>query len=392
MVTEAGTTPGSQSALREANQRRVVDVLRRDGTRTQAELARATGLSAASVSNIVRGLRAAGTVSVRDTSSNGRRARAVTLLRPPGTVVAVDFGDDRIRVAVGDSEGNVLAREAIAYEVAVDAGRAVRRAAWLTETALLGARIDLGTVTSVVASVPGPIAPGTGEVGAISCLPRWAGFRPAEALGERLGVPVLAENDANLAVVAERELGAARGADHVIHLILGEGVGAGIVMSGRLFRGAGGTAGEIGHIGLDPRGQVCRCGNRGCLETFVGTGYLLNMLPRTHDLAASTDRALLREMVASAREGDPGSRRIVAEAGSALGQGVAIMANLFNPDRVVVGGDLAEAGDLLLVPMRRSMELGTLGGALAQLELGTSALGEDASIRGALLTAAHSLS
>ncbi|MFE1168145.1 ROK family transcriptional regulator [Nocardiopsis sp. NPDC058789] len=391
-MTEAGTTPGSQSALREANQRRVVDVLRRDGTRTQAELARATGLSAASVSNIVRGLRAAGTVSVRDTSSNGRRARAVTLLRPPGTVVAVDFGDDRIRVAVGDSEGNVLAREAIAYEVAVDAGRAVRRAAWLTETALLGARIDLGTVTSVVASVPGPIAPGTGEVGAISCLPRWAGFRPAEALGERLGVPVLAENDANLAVVAERELGAARGADHVIHLILGEGVGAGIVMSGRLFRGAGGTAGEIGHIGLDPRGQVCRCGNRGCLETFVGTGYLLNMLPRTHDLAASTDRALLREMVASAREGDPGSRRIVAEAGSALGQGVAIMANLFNPDRVVVGGDLAEAGDLLLVPMRRSMELGTLGGALAQLELGTSALGEDASIRGALLTAAHSLS
>ncbi|WP_017588590.1 ROK family transcriptional regulator [Nocardiopsis ganjiahuensis] len=390
-MTDTGTTPGSQSALRQANERRVVDVLRRDGTQTQAELARATGLSAASVSNIVRGLRAAGTVSVRNTSSNGRRARAVTLLRPPGTVVAVDFAVDQIRVAIGDSEGNMLAREAIAYEVAADAPRAVRRAAWLTETALLGARIDLGTVASVVASVPGPIAPDTGAVGPISCLPRWAGFRPAPALQERLALPVLAENDANLAVVAERRLGAAQGADHVIQLVLGEGVGAGIVMSGRLFQGAGGTAGEIGHIGLDPRGQVCRCGNRGCLETFVGTGYLLNMLPRNYDLAQGTDRVRLNDVVSSALRGDPGARRIIAEAGTALGQGVAIMANLFNPDRVVVGGDLAEAGSLLLDPMRRSMELGTLGSALAQLELVASALGEDAPLRGALLTATHSL-
>jgi predicted NBD/HSP70 family sugar kinase/biotin operon repressor len=391
VVTDTGTTPGSQSALRQANERRVVDVLRQDGTQTQAELARATGLSAASVSNIVRGLRSAGTVSVRNTSSNGRRARAVTLLRPPGTVVAVDFAVDQIRVAVGDSDGNMLARESIAYEVTADAGRSIRRAAWLTETTLLGARIDLGTVASVVASVPGPIAPDTGEVGAISCLPRWAGFRPAAALEQRLGLPVLAENDANLAVMAERRAGAAQGAEHVIQVVLGEGVGAGIMMSGRLFRGAGGTAGEIGHIGLDPRGQVCRCGNRGCLETFVGTGYLLNMLPRNYDLAPGTDRARLQGVVASALGEDPGSRRIIAEAGTALGQGVAIMANLFNPDRVVVSGDLAEAGELLLEPMRRAMELGTLGGALAQLELVTSALGEDAAIRGALLTAAHSM-
>jgi predicted NBD/HSP70 family sugar kinase len=391
VVTDTGTTPGSQSALREANERRVVDVLRRDGTQTQAELARATGLSAASVSNIVRGLRAAGTVSVRNTSSNGRRARAVTLLRPPGTVVAVDFAVDRIRVAVGDSDGNMLARESIAYEVAADAPRAIRRAAWLAETTLSGARIDQGTVASVVASVPGPIEPDTGAVGAISCLPRWAGFRPAEALQERLGLPVGAENDANLAVLAERRLGAAQGAEHVIHLILGEGVGAGIVMAGQLFRGAGGTAGEIGHIGLDSRGQVCRCGNRGCLETFVGTGYLLNMLPRHYDLVPGTDRARLNDVVASALRDDPGSRRIIAEAGTALGQGTAIMTNLFNPERVVVGGDLAEAGDLLLEPMRRAMELGTLGGALARLELVPSALGEDAPLRGALLTAAHSL-
>ena len=389
-MTEADTTPGSQSALRQSNERRVVEVLRRDGTRTQAELARATGLSAASVSNIVRGLRAAGAVSVRNTSSNGRRARAVTLLRPPGTVVALSFTVDGISVAVGDSDGNVLAGEGIDYDVPADPERAVRRAAWLAETILLGARIDPGRVVSVVASVPGPIDPRTGAVGDISCVPRWAGFRPGPALAERLGAPVSVDNDANLAALAERALGVAQGVDHVIQLVLDVGVGAGIIVSGRLFRGAGGTAGEIGHIGLDPRGQVCRCGNRGCLEPFVGSRYLMGMLPRDSYEGEGRGPAGPADVVEAALAGDPGSRRVIAEAGTALGQGTAIIANLFNPELVVVGGELAGAGDLLLEPMRRAMELGTLGSALADLRVSTSTQGPDAALRGALLMAARS--
>ena len=390
-MTDAAVTPGSQSALRKANERRVVEVLRRDGTRTQAELARATGLSAASVSNIVRGLRAAGTVSVHDTSSNGRRARAVTLVRPPGTVVAIDFASGRITAAVGDSDGNMLARQQIDYDVAADPERGVRRASWLAETTLMRSRIDLSTVGAAVASVPGPIDPHGGEVGGISGLSRWAGFQPGKALSERLGVPVTAENNANLAGLAELDKGAGQGAEHLIHLVIGDGVGAGIIIAGELFRGAGGTAGELGHIALDPRGQVCRCGNRGCLETFAGAGYLLDMLPQNSHVSQEPGPVGIGELVGAAHAGDPGCRRILAEAGTALGQGVAVVANLFNPDRVTVGGDLAAAGDLLLDPMRRAMELGALGSALSRLELLPGSLGRDASLYGALRMAAQSI-
>ncbi|GLU48995.1 ROK family transcriptional regulator [Nocardiopsis ansamitocini] len=384
MTTDAQVTPGSQAALRQANRERVVAALREGGTLTQAEIARSTGLSAASVSNIVRDLRSTGAVSVRETSSNGRRARAVTLLRPPGVVVAIDFANTRLGVALGDSQGRLLLEESIAYDVADDPVRGVRRAVWLTETLLTQARVDHSMVIGVAAAVPGPIDPVSGAVGGITCMPRWAGFAPGSELAERLGLPVTVDNDANLCALAESFEGVARGVEHVVYVNVAQGVGAGVMISGQLFRGAGGTAGEIGHIGLDERGQVCRCGNRGCLETLVGAPHLLDMLPQYSSVEHG---ATLEGLIAAAVAGDPGCRRIVSEAGSALGRGVAIMVNMFNPQMVIVGGAIAESGELLLEPMRRAMELGALGSALADLQLVQGELGRRAALRGALRTA-----
>ena len=384
MTTDAQVTPGSQAALRQANRERVIAALRRSGTLTQAEIARATGLSAASVSNIVRDLRSMGTVSVRETSSNGRRARAVSLLRPPGVLVAVDFTHSRVTVALGDTEGRVLQEESIAYDVAEDPARGVRRAVWLTETLLTQARVDRSMVAGAAASVPGPVDPVSGLVGDITCMPHWAGFNPGAELRERLGLTVQVDNDANLCALAEVAEGAARGLEHVVYVNVSQGVGAGVVIGGRLFRGANGNAGEIGHIGLDERGPVCRCGNRGCLETLVGAPYLLDMLPQQGRVGHG---AALLDLVEAARQGDPGCRRIIAEAGAALGRGVAIVVNMFNPQMVVVGGEIAEAGELLLDPMRRAMELGALGNALAELRLVPGELGRRAALRGALRTA-----
>ncbi|WP_393916287.1 ROK family transcriptional regulator [Halostreptopolyspora alba] len=380
-MSDVEVTPGTQAALRQANQQRVIEALRAGGTLTQAELARATGLSAASVSNIVRDLRERGTVSVRQTSSHGRRARGVTLVRPPGAVVGISFSPDRISVALGDGRGTVLARETIAYDVAVGPERGVRRAVWLTETLLGRARAERSMVTAVGVSLPAPVDTTTGEILGVSCLPRWDGYRPSEGLSERIGLPVVVENDANLCALEETRAGVGRGRKHVIYLCLSHGVGAGIIVSGRLLRGAGGTAGEIGHMGLDERGQVCRCGNRGCLETVAGAPYILDMLPRYGDAGAP---ATVTEMVEAAAVWDPGARRIIAEAGAALGRATAILANAVNPELVIVGGELAAAGELLLEPMRRSMELETLSTALDNLSIVQAELGEEAALRGAL--------
>lgn len=378
MPTDA--TPGSQAALRQANQQRVIEALRSGGTLTQAEIARGTGLSAATVSNIVRDLRALGTIGVRTTAANGRRARAITLLRPPGAVAALAFELDSIEAAVADSGGRIVARERIEYDVAADPERGVRRGAWLAETILAQARLDRSTVSSLVASVPGPVDLATGKIGSTSCMPNWVGFVPGAQLSARLHLPVTVENDANLCALAEHFEGAARGLEHVFYVRLTHGVGAGLIVSGHLVRGAGGTAGEFGHIALDERGQVCRCGNRGCLETLAGAPYLVGMVPQ---LGPSGVPATLRGIVAGAYQGDPGCRRVVAEAGAALGRGIAMVVTVFNPQLVVIGGELVEAGKLLLDPLHRALELGALSSAVTDLRVVPGEVG-DAALRGAL--------
>ncbi|GGO54524.1 transcriptional regulator [Streptomyces daqingensis] len=372
-------TPGSQSSLHRANLERVVRAVRMAGSLTQAEIARTTGLSAATVSNIVRELKQSGTVQVTPTSAGGRRARAVSLSGDAGAVVGVDFGHSHLRVAVGNLAHQVLAEEAEPIDVDASADEGFDRAEQLVHRLVAATGISREKLIGVGLGVPGPIDVETGELGSTSILPGWAGTHPRQELASRLGVPVYVDNDANLGALGEQVWGNGRGAGDLAYIKVASGVGAGLVISGQIYRGPGGTAGEIGHITLDESGPVCRCGNRGCLETFTAARYVLPLLHSSH----GTDLTMTR-VVELARDGDPGCRRVVADIGRHIGSGVANLCNLLNPSRVVLGGDLAEAGDLVLGPVRDSVARYAIPSAARQLTVVPGTLGGRAEVLGAL--------
>ncbi|MEV8532065.1 ROK family transcriptional regulator [Streptomyces sp. NPDC051211] len=372
-------TPGSQSSLHRANLERVVRAVRLAGSLTQAEIARTTGLSAATVSNIVRELKDGGTVEVTPTSAGGRRARSVSLSGDAGIVIGVDFGHTHLRVAVGNLAHQVLAEESEPLDVDASWVDGFDRAEHL-----VGRLIEsLGTVREKVIGVglgvPGPIDVESGTLGSTAILPGWAGINPRDELSRRLGVPVYVDNDANLGALGELVWGSGRGVKDLAYIKVASGVGAGLVINGQIYRGPGGTAGEIGHITLDESGPVCRCGNRGCLETFAAARYVLPLLQGSHGPELTMER-----VVELAREGDPGCRRVITDVGRHVGSGVASLCNLLNPSRVVLGGSLADAGELVLAPIRESVGRYAIPSAARQLSVLTGSLGGRAEVLGAL--------
>ena len=166
-------------------------------------------------------------------------------------------------------------------------------------------------------------------------------------MSDRLSLPVRVDNDANLGALAEHVWGAGDGVDDMIYLKLATGIGAGLVLGGRLYVGVGGTAGEIGHTIIDEHGPVCRCANRGCLETLASGAATVDLLRPTLG-----DDLTLGRVVELTLEGHPAATRVVADAGRHIGRAVANLVNLLNPSRVVVGGEMAACGDVLLDPLR----------------------------------------
>jgi glucokinase-like ROK family protein len=372
-------TPGSQSSLHRANLERVVRAVRLAGSLTQAEIARSTGLSAATVSNIVRELRDNGTVQVTPTSSGGRRARSVALSGDAGIVVGVDFGHSHLRVAVGNLAHQVLAEQSEPIDVDASASEGFDRAEQLVGRLVESTGVSPDKVLGVGLGVPGPIDVESGALGSTAILPGWSGINPRQELSGRLGVPVQVDNDANLGALGELVWGGGRGVKDLAYIKVASGVGAGLVIDGRIYRGPGGTAGEIGHITLDESGPVCRCGNRGCLETFTAARYVLELLRGSHG-----DGLTVPRMVQLAREGDPGCRRVIGDVGRHIGMGVASLCNILNPSRIVLGGDLAEAGELVLGPIRESVSRYAIPSAAQRLSVVPGALGARAEVLGAL--------
>jgi predicted NBD/HSP70 family sugar kinase len=375
---------GSLGSLRELNRLRIVDALRHDGPASRAEIARQTGLSPSTVSSVIGELQQAGFVVESELAPAGRQGRpAVQLTLDPsaGAALGLDFDHDKIRVAVSNLARTVLAEASVRVDVDQDAAGAIEHASELVGQVLAEAGVRPEQVLGAGMALPGPVDHARGALHQSPILAGWAGVDAAAELQRRIGIPVHLDNDANLGALAEVTLGAGRNARSAAYIQMSSGIGAGLIVDGRPYHGHRGTAGEIGHVLVDEQGLICRCGNRGCLETLASGPAMLALLRSSHG------KLTVERMIEMAREGDPGGRRVIADGGRAVGRVVASLCNFFNPEMVVVGGDLSAAGELLLDPLRESIDRYALPAATEQLDVVAGELGERANLLGALALA-----
>lgn len=376
--------PGSQPALRAQNRARIIAQLE-SGPLTQVELARRTGLSPATISNLVRILADEGTVSLDAAVSSGRRATSVRLAGDT-LVAGIDFGRRHARVVLAAPGLHLRGERMVELPRGYPAMEGVQIASDAIDELLVEVGIGRASVAVAGIGIPGPIDSRIGTVVNGSILPEWVGLSATD-IRSVLGMPVVLDNDANLGALAEIRWGGHTGVRDLIFVKIGSGIGAGLILDGRLYRGSIGVTGELGHTNASERGAVCSCGNRGCLETVASTSVMLDLLYR----GRAADHGV-GDIVRRAREGDPATRRVVEDATTAIGAVLGDLANILNPQMIVIGGPLAALGELLVDPIRRSMLRHTMPSIGDAAVVDTSTLGDRAEVLGAAALALDRLS
>ena len=284
----------------------------------------------------------------------GRPATALTLNPQAGTCAGVHLGLNQIRIVVADVSHSVIFEQTMAME----RDYSPERAAAVTKEAIHQAYAENGLPASgllgVGISVSGPVSP-NGQVQRASIVPTWAGVNIQEVFGPVLDRPIFADNESNCAALAEMMWGAAVGYEDFILFKIDLGVGGAIVHGGRVMAGVAGGAGEFGHVTIEPNGDLCRCGNRGCLELYASFNRPLEQLARIHGRRLTMDDAILM-----AEQGDVGARRLIEDTAEVAGRGLGLIGTVLNPRLILIGGRMALAGDILLAPLIQSYEKHTL--------------------------------
>ena len=379
------TIHSASLGLRQSNRLRVIETLYNQPGTSRAELARTTGLSRATVSMLVEELEEANIVEEHDAGEDvrprntGRPPIPLSLVPSAAFAVGLDVGRQHIRVAVCDLSGRPVLDEVVArprsttHQWRASTSRTTSSAPRSTPPA----SSPIACSASAWAS-PHRSTRVTGELEAYGILPGWDGIRPAAEMEQRLGVSVQLDNDANLGALGEKVFGVARGVDDLIYVRLSAGVGAGLVLNGRPYHGARGVAGEIGHVSVVENGLICRCGNRGCLETVASPVAVAALLGRSSGRHVS-----VAELLDLVRLGDRGAQRAVSDAGALVGRALAMLVNTLNPELVVVGGELAGAGAVLLDSIRSSIERDAVMPASGAVNVTAGTLGDRAEVLGA---------
>lgn len=315
---------------------------------------------------------------------------------PKRVAIGVDLGGTKIVAALVDATGAVQAKvrketpanqgvSAVIKEIC-DAAREVMQAAGVGHQEVSGVGVGAAGMTD---SRKGVVI--------LASNLQWKNVPLKRLVEERLGLPTFVDKDTNVAALGEQRCGAGQGVQHLLYVTVGTGVGGGIILNGEVYHGASEGAGEIGHIPLVPDGPRCGCGHDGCLETLASGPAMARRAMeavrkghRSHivELAGGDVEAISAEIIAeAARDGDALAQEIFEIAGEYLGLGIAIYININNPQLVIIGGGVAEAGDLLFNPIRETVRKRALPLSAETAKIVPAMLGEDAGVIGAAILA-----
>ncbi|MEV7809092.1 ROK family transcriptional regulator [Microbispora sp. NPDC088329] len=389
-----GSPPAGPAALRRANLALVLRELRDHASLSRADIATATGLHRATVSSLMAELlerRLVRELGVEHVGAVGRPRRAVALHGAHVGALGMEINVDYIAVHGTDLSGRVLVERRVVFDTMGSRPDSAVRRLGLVAKESVKAMARAGAVPAgIVVAVPGLVDVARGVVTLAPNL-YWQDLPLAEQLSAMLGslrVPVRVDNDANLAALAEFTSGVAAGTPDLVYLTGEVGVGGGIISGGKLLRGADGFSGEVGHLRVDPNGDQCGCGRIGCWETKVGLAALVRaaMPEQAYGLPGMPVPDPGERVADIARGLASGDRRMmqaVAQVGQWLGLGGSIVANLFNPRVIVIGGYFASLAEWLLPHAQDQLQRLVMAAPATQCRFVASTLGFGAASRGA---------
>jgi glucokinase-like ROK family protein len=381
--------------VRRKNRSIILDCLRVNNTLSRAGLAAETGLNPSTVSNIITELIQEGLVRETELlpSANGRPGRLLELSPGGGCAIGLEINVDYITSVLTDFRANVLWRTRIRSNPDEPQQVILENAGRLIEQGLSAGQVQGLRPLGIGVGLPGLVDLHTGQLKLAPNL-KWREVPMRQILADWFTLPVYVENEANAAALGEYYFGVARGIENTIYLSAGIGLGAGVMIGGKLFRGSRGYASEVGHMTIQPDGELCACGKRGCWETLVGPRAVVRRVQ--HSLQAGVQtmmgaiaggdfRGITFEIVVqAAAAGDPPALSALDQVGRNLGLGMANLVNIFNPELIVLGGALNLASPYLLPAIQQAICEAALGPAREYVRIVPSAHGTDACVMGAI--------
>lgn len=384
--------------VKSINKHAVLDLIRfSPGGISRVELARRMGLTRAAVTVIVNDLLA--TEIIREAggmhSHSGRPPVVLEIDPTRGFVVGIDFGASHLSILMADLAANILEEIEIAIDIQDGPKNCIEKADQLLHELLKKSGRELKDILAIGVGVPGPIVSDAGMVLAPPIMPGWDRFPIRDTLVKMWGCPVSLSNDSELGALGEWAAGAGRGEQNLAYIKIGTGIGAGLLLDGQIYRGVTGSAGEIGHLTIEENGPLCACGNHGCLEAIAGGRAIAQQAQEAAKSAKRTQLANIkpieaitaRDVASAARLGDLVSQQILSRAGTYVGIAMAGVVNMFNPGMLIIGGGVAQSGDILLEPIRLAVQRRSLPAATRAVRITTAMLGRRSSSMGAIIQA-----